>query len=136
MRLMGLDVGDSRVGIALSDPLGATAQPLKTVDRDDGTVASLAELVKEFDVERIVAGLPLLMDGSEGRQAESVRMFVERLAGTVDVPVTLVDERLTTREAEAVLLEGGARRGERRGASDRVAAALILRAYMDGVPEA
>ncbi len=136
MRLMGLDVGDSRVGIALSDPLGATAQPLKTVDRDDGTVASLAELVKELGVERIVVGLPLLMDGSEGRQAESVRMFVERLAGTVDVPVTLVDERLTTREAEAVLSEGGARRGERRGASDRVAAALILRAYMDGVPEA
>jgi len=133
---MGLDVGDSRVGIALSDPLGATAQPLKTVDRDDGTVASLAELVKELGVERIVVGLPLLMDGSEGRQAESVRMFVERLAGTVDVPVTLVDERLTTREAEAVLSEGGARRGERRGASDRVAAALILRAYMDGVPEA
>lgn len=136
MRLMGLDVGDSRVGIALSDPLGATAQPLRTVDRDDGTVASLAGLVKEFGVERIVAGLPLLMDGSEGQQAESVRRFVECLAGAVDVPVTLVDERLTTKEAEAVLSEGRARRGERRGASDRVAAALILRAYMDGVPEA
>lgn len=136
MRLMGLDVGESRIGIALSDPLGTTAQPYETLAMDEGTVATLARMVEELEVERIVAGLPLLMDGTEGEQAQSVRGFIDRLSGAVGVPISMVDERLTTRQAEAILSSGRARRGERREASDRVAAALILRAYMDGLPEA
>lgn len=136
MRLMGLDVGESRVGIALSDPLGATAQPYRTIPRDDGTVANLAAMVKELDVGRVVVGMPFLMDGTEGEQARLVRGFLDRLSEAVEVPVSTVDERLTTREAEAVLSRGRAKRGQRREASDRVAAALILRAYMDGLSEA
>jgi putative holliday junction resolvase len=128
---MGMDVGESRVGIALSDPLGKTAQPFDTLARE-GAAQRIAGLAREHDVSLIVAGLPLLMDGTEGRQAGLVRRFVEELSEATDVPVAFVDERLTTRQAEAVLAAGRVKKGKKKEASDRVAAALILRAYMDG----
>jgi putative Holliday junction resolvase len=132
--LMGLDVGERRIGVAVSDPLGKTAQPLATIQRDETVVDQVLGLVRESGAERLVVGLPLLMDGSEGEQARLVREFARTLAPTLDVPIDFVDERLTTREAEAVLSRGGVKRGQRKEASDRVAAALILRAYMDGSP--
>jgi putative pre-16S rRNA nuclease len=132
--LMGLDVGERRIGVAVSDPLGKTAQPLATIQRDDTVVDRVLGLVRESGAERLVVGLPLLMDGSEGEQARLVREFARTLAPTLDMPIDFVDERLTTREAEAVLSRGGVKRGQRKEASDRVAAALILRAYMDGSP--
>jgi putative Holliday junction resolvase len=132
--LMGLDVGERRIGVAVSDPLGKTAQPLATIQRDETVVDQVLGLVRESGAERLVVGLPLLMDGSEGEQARLVREFARTLAPTLDVPIYFVDERLTTREAEAVLSRGGVKRGQRKEASDRVAAALILRAYMDGSP--
>jgi putative pre-16S rRNA nuclease len=107
--LMGLDVGERRIGVAVSDPLGKTAQPLATIQRDETVVDQVLGLVRESGAERT-------------------------LAPTVDLPIDFVDERLTTREAEAVLSRGGVKRGQRKEASDRVAAALILRAYMDGSP--
>jgi putative Holliday junction resolvase len=98
-------------------------------------VKHLAGLVEELDASRVVVGLPLLMDGTEGAQAALVREFAGRLQEAVGVPVEFVDERLTTREAEAVLSKGRVKRGRKREASDMVAAALILRAYMDSLPE-
>ena len=135
MRLIGLDVGECRIGVALSDPLGKTAQPLETVARDEESVRRLADLVAETGAGTIVVGLPLLLDGSEGRQAGLVRQFADELAGAVDVPVVFTDERLTTRQAERVLATGKVKRGKKREATDMIAAALILRSYMDGLPE-
>ena len=135
MRLIGLDVGERRIGVALSDPLGKTAQPLETVARDDASVRWLADLVGETGAETIVVGLPLLLDGSEGKQAALVRQFADELARAVEVPVVFTDERLTTRQAEGILASGKVKRGKRREATDRIAAALILRSYMDGLPE-
>lgn len=135
MRLIGLDVGESRIGVALSDPLGKTAQPLETVARDEESVRRLADLVAETGAGTIVVGLPLLLDGSEGRQAGLVRQFADELARAVEVPVVFTDERLTTRQAQGVLAAGKVKRGKKREATDRIAAALILRTYMDGLPE-
>lgn len=135
MRLIGLDVGESRIGVALSDPLGATAQPLQTISRDEESPQRIARLVVEEGAATVVVGLPLLMDGTEGEQARLVRRFVEDLRKAIDVPVELIDERLTTREAEAVLSKGRVKRARKREASDMVAASLILRAYMDSLPE-
>jgi len=135
LRLIGLDVGERRIGVALSDPLGKTAQPLETVARDDASVRWLADLVGETGAETIVVGLPLLLDGSEGKQAALVRQFADELARAVEVPVVFTDERLTTRQAEGVLASGRVKRAKRREAADRIAAALILSGYMDGLPE-
>lgn len=135
MRLIGLDVGESRIGVALSDPLGKTAQPLETITRDEESVRWLAGLVAETGAGTIVVGLPLLLDGREGRQAGLVRQFADELVRAVDVPVVFTDERLTTRQAEGVLATGKVKRGRKREATDRIAAALILRSYMDGLPE-
>jgi putative holliday junction resolvase len=135
LRYMGLDVGESRIGVAVSDPLGATAQPFETIKRDEGSISRLAELVGELEVGTVAVGLPLLMDGSEGEQARLVREFAADLDGAIDADVAFIDERLTTKQAESVLREGRVKRSRKRGASDRVAAALILRAYMDGLSE-
>lgn len=135
MVVIGLDVGERRIGVAVSDPLGKTAQPLETIARDDRTVDRLAEITRGTGAERLVVGLPLLMDGSEGAQARLVREFAEGLAVTLGLPLDYIDERLTTREAEAVLVLGGVKRKKKREASDRLAAALILRTYIDGLPE-
>ncbi len=134
MRLLGLDVGEARVGVALSDPAGVTAQPLETVPRDDKAAERIAEIAREAGAETLVVGLPLRMDGTEGKQVELVRDFAESLAARLEVPLEYVDERLTTREAEAVLVQGGVKRGRKKEASDRLAAALILRTYMDSLP--
>ena len=135
MRMIGLDVGESRIGVALSDPMGVTAQPLQTVKRDANSLRLLSELVSETGAATVVVGLPLLLDGSEGRQALLVREFAAELSSAIDVPVVFFDERLTTKQAESVLAGGRVKRGARREASDRVAAALILRSYMDRHPE-
>jgi putative holliday junction resolvase len=132
LRLMGIDVGESRIGIALSDPLGKTAQPFDTIARDGESASRIAGLASEQEVGLIVAGMPLLMDGTEGRQARLVRVFTSELSEATTVRIAFVDERLTTKQAEAVLAEGKVKRGKKKEASDRVAAALILRAYMDG----
>lgn len=135
MRVIGLDVGDKRVGVAVSDSLGKTAQPLETLSRDDDLMVRLAGLIDETGAQRLVVGLPLLMDGREGAQARKVRRFASELEESLNLPVTMVDERLTTREAQALMAEAGLERRERKEAADRVAAALILRAYMDSLPE-
>lgn len=135
MRVIALDVGEERIGVAVSDPLGRTAQPLETMVRGEKTAEHLQELVAELGAERMVVGLPLLMDGREGTQAGLVRRFVRELEGRLDIPVEFLDERLSSREANALISKEERRRDRKRGATDRVAAALILRAYLDSLPE-
>lgn len=135
MRVIALDVGEKRIGVAASDPLGRTAQPLETIKRDERFVERLLELIAELGAERLVVGLPLSLDGTESSQAGAVRRFAEEIQERLNIPVTFVDERLSSREANSYIAEGGRRTRRERGATDRVAAALILRLYLDSVQE-
>jgi putative holliday junction resolvase len=133
MRALGLDVGARTVGVAMSDPLGLTAQALTTLRRT-GLRADLAELrrlAEAHGVTRAVVGLPLNMDGSEGPSAARSRAFGEALAAALDVPVDFWDERLTTVAAERALREGEVSARKRRQLVDQVAAALILQGWLD-----
>ena len=136
MRIAALDVGDARVGVAISDELGLTTRGLGVVQRKGGVqdLEAIARLLQPYGPERLVVGLPLNMDGSEGPQAVKVRRFAERIGTHTSLPVELWDERLTTVEAEAVMRETGVARRKRRGQVDQVAAAGILRSYLAGRP--
>ncbi|MGB9661194.1 MAG: Holliday junction resolvase RuvX [Moorellaceae bacterium] len=133
MRIMGLDIGDRTIGVALSDPLGWTAQSLTTIRRShtEEDLAALSKLVQEYEVGRIVVGLPLSLNGTWGPQAQKVKEFVHKLGKILAVPVVLWDERLTTAAAERILLEADLSRRRRKGIVDRLAAALILQSYLD-----
>ncbi|HDI11737.1 MAG TPA: Holliday junction resolvase RuvX [Candidatus Acetothermia bacterium] len=133
MRVMGLDVGEKRIGIALSDETGTIAQGKgiyrrRTLEED---TKHLAEKVQEWGVVRIVVGLPLNMDGTEGKQARTVREFARALGEAAGIPVELWDERLTSAEAERVLLEADLSRRKRRRMRDELAAVLILQSWLD-----
>jgi putative Holliday junction resolvase len=133
VRVLAVDPGTKRVGLALSDPTGTIAQPLTTIGAEPrGTLAArLAEMAREKDVGKIVVGLPRRMDGSLGPEAKAARRLATELRETSRLPVELVDERLTTAAAEKALLEEGVRREKRRASIDRVAAALLLQAHLD-----
>lgn len=135
MRILGLDVGESRVGVAVSDPLGKTAQPLETLKRDERTLDRLDEIAEELEVTGVVAGLPLRMDGTEGAQAKLVREFAASMSERLGLPITFVDERLTTKQAESVLAGQKLGARQKREASDRIAAALILQTYLQNIVE-
>ncbi len=133
MRFLGLDVGDKRIGIALSDEGAVIASPRETLERK-GTkkdVAYLLDLARREGVSEILVGMPFSLDGSAGPQAEKVARFVEALRASAPVPVTTWDERLSTVVAERAMIEADVSRAKRRGALDRVAAALILQSYLD-----
>ncbi|MCP4868871.1 MAG: Holliday junction resolvase RuvX [Proteobacteria bacterium] len=138
-RSLGLDVGTRTIGIAVSDPLGVIAQPVETYARVGSRkdVQYVAAMVAERQVGRVVVGLPLRTDGSEGPEAESVRRMVESLSGVLDesVDVVFVDERFTTAQAERALLSGNVRRSKRKQVIDQVAAVLILQAHLDSSPQ-
>jgi putative Holliday junction resolvase len=133
MRFMGLDVGDKRIGVAISDEGGVIATPTETVERESlaRDIARITGLAASQEVSGIVVGLPLSMDGTEGRQAQKVRQFISSLGGKTNVSVIPWDERLTTVAAERALLEGDMTRARRRQVIDQVAAALILQSYLD-----
>lgn len=133
MRFMGLDVGDKRIGVALSDEGGVIASPRETLERRGNRkdIAHLLELAKREAVVTILVGMPLSLDGSVGPQAEKVERFVAALREGTEIPVVLWDERLTTVSAERALLEGDVSRAKRRQRIDRVAASLILQSYLD-----
>jgi putative Holliday junction resolvase len=130
---MGLDVGDRRIGVAVSDPLGITAQGLPTLERVSlkEDIRALAELVKAWDVGLIAAGLPINMNGTHGPQSEKVKGLADRLREAANVDVVYWDERLTTAAANRSMLEGDLSRKKRKRAVDRVAAVLILQGYLD-----
>jgi putative Holliday junction resolvase len=133
VRVLAVDPGTKRVGLALSDPTGTIAQPLTTIGAEPrGTLAArLADLAREKDASKIVVGLPRRMDGSLGPEAKAARRLATELREASRLPVELVDERLTTAAAEKALLEEGVRREKRRASIDRVAAALLLQAHLD-----
>ena len=133
MRILALDFGKKRIGVAISDELGITAQGLPTVERTNirEDLARLAGLVRERAVERIVLGFPLHLSGAEGRQAQRVKEFGERLARAAGVPVEYFDERLTSVEANRVLRESGISIEKRARAVDRLAAVILLEGYLD-----
>lgn len=133
MRILGLDVGDRRIGVALSDSLGITAQRLAVVERRGSVqdVEAVRALVEQHGVEAIVVGLPLTMRGEHGVQAKKVVIFSDALRTRTAIPVQLVDERLTTVQGERALIETGARRRTRKEKIDQVAAQLILQQFLD-----
>lgn len=132
-RYMGLDVGDRTIGVAISDLLLITAQGLETIRRESikKDTNRLVELVNEYDIEKIIVGLPLNMNNTLGPQGEKVKEFVKKLKNKVDVDIEYEDERLTTVAAERILLEGDVSRENRKKVIDKVAASYILQSYLD-----
>lgn len=132
-RVVGIDLGSRRIGVAVSDGLGLTAQPHGTIARKGGVrdLDAIAAVVKSSDAVLVVLGLPLDGDGAEGKAAKSARAFAERLRAALPVPVEMIDESYSTVEAEAVLLEADLSREKRRKVIDRLAAAIILQRWLD-----
>ena len=136
MRVMALDYGDKTVGVAISDELMLTAQPLETIKRSRPTklrqtLARIEALMEEYDVSEIVIGLPKKMNNEEGDRCKQTREFGGMLERRCGLPVIYQDERLTTVEADAVLTEGGVRRERRKQYIDKMAASIILQAYLE-----
>ena len=133
IRSCGLDIGDKRIGIAVSDALGITAQPLCVVERE-GTrkdVQKVSGALEPYTISCVVVGLPVELDGNEGRQAERVRAFAEALAEAAGLEIVYQDERFSTAQSERLLVDSGMRRNKRKKVIDKLAATLILQAYLD-----
>ena len=132
-RVMGLDIGTKRIGIALSDLLHITAQPCDTILRKPENVAldKILEIVKTQNVATIVAGLPLMMNGDFGPQAQDCSDFAKKIEEKTKLPVEFVDERLTSFEAEEILKKQGVKYTKDKGKVDMVAATIILQEYLD-----
>ena len=138
MRVMGLDYGSKTVGVAISDPLGLTAQGVETIWRKQEnklrqTLARIEELISEYQVERIILGYPKNMNNTIGERALKSLEFKEKLEGRTGLPGVMWDERLTTAEAERTLMETGVRRENRKQYLDQMAAVLILQGYLDRI---
>lgn len=136
MRILGLDFGTKTVGVAISDGLMITAQPLETITRKSAgklrqTLARIEAIIVEYEVERIVLGYPKNMNNTIGERAEACEAFKEDLERRTGLEVILWDERLTTVESERVLIAGGVRREHRKPVIDQMAAVLILQGYLD-----
>lgn len=135
-RAIGVDLGARRIGIAITDGLGMTAEPHATLARRGGVrdLEAIAAVVRDLDAGTVVLGLPVDPSGEEGPAARRARAFAERLRPVVGVPVEMVDEQFSTVEAEDVLLEANLSRRKRKQVIDRVAAAVILRRWLDSRP--
>ena len=137
MRVLALDVGDRRVGVAVSDPTGTLARPLQALERASRVedYAAITALVTELAVELVVVGQPLSLDGSEGPQARRIGRYAKALAESLPVPVVMWDERFSTAAAEEVLLHSRGKKKRQRARSggelDAIAAAVILQSYLD-----
>ena len=133
MRIMALDVGTKRIGVALSDPLKITAQGLETFQRTtlEKDIAGLWQLIADHEVSQLVVGLPKNMNGSLGFKAEEVQQFIADLTAERPIEVIWVDERLTTVSAERALLEADVSRAKRKKVVDKMAAVIILQSYLD-----
>lgn len=131
-RVLALDYGTKRIGVALSDELGWTAQPLETLNRRslDRDIAHIASLVGTHEVRQILLGFPIQLDGREGPAIQAMREFQIRLEQGVPVPVILWDERLTTKSAEDLLIAADVSRKKRKGVVDRIAASILLQSYL------
>lgn len=134
-RIIALDVGRVRIGIALSDALKTIASPYESYTRVniEKDILYISELIKSKSVDTVVAGLPISMDGKENAQCESIRFFTDRLAEKISLPIIFIDERFTTMSAKRILLEADVRRDRRKGVIDMVAASYILQNYLDKI---
>lgn len=132
LRILALDYGTKRIGVALSDELGWTAQPLETFERRtmERDLAHIVSLVSAHDVGKVLLGLPLQLDGKEGPAIQAMREFASQLEQALPVPLVLWDERMTTKAAEDLLIAADVSRKKRKGAVDRVAAAILLQSYL------
>ena len=133
MRVLGLDFGTERVGVALSDELGIIAQPIEFVPRrpEGGLWERLRALHRASPCERILVGMPRNMDGSYGPAAEAAKQFIQQLRQEMEVPIQTWDERLSSVQAKRVLLQANLSRKKRKGKIDKMAAAVILQSYLD-----
>ncbi len=129
-RILGLDIGDSRIGVALSDPQGILASPLTIINRTDdkAKIEAVIDIVRQNQVAQVIVGLPRSMDGGMSQQAEKVKTFVEELGKHIEVPLHLRDERLSTVSAQRLMREI---KKPRQARDDAIAAALILQGYLD-----
>lgn len=133
MRIIALDIGEKRIGVAVSDAAGKVASPLTVLDAKKtlGDCAELRRLIEDYEVQRLVIGLPLSLDGTEGPQAARVRRAASRLAQFLPLEMEFADERLSSVEAERVMAAAGVSERDRRGEVDKVAAAVFLQSYLD-----
>lgn len=133
MRIIGLDIGDRRIGVAVSDPLGITAQGVGTITRKniEDDVSEIKRFVDEYKADSIVAGMPLSMDGTKGKTAQKVAEFVEVLKSMLNIPIATYDERLSTKESEKFLISSDVSRKKRKMVVDTIAAQLILQSYLE-----
>jgi putative Holliday junction resolvase len=133
MRCLGLDIGDRRIGVALSDPEGILASPLTIIERteDSQALAAIIEIINKQDAGQVIVGLPRSLDGTLGGQAEKVREFAQKLAGQIKVPLEYRDERLTTVMARRLKRASGGKKTREKARYDAQAAALILQGYLD-----
>ncbi len=126
VRILALDVGDKRIGLAISDPLGTIAQPFMTIQNNSTCLENIARIVREKEIGEIVVGLPINMNGTPGPRAQEVREFARRVTEAIDIAVVFIDERLTTVEAEKLMISADVSREKRKLTIDSVAAAIIL----------
>lgn len=136
MRVIGLDYGSKTVGVALSDELMLTAQPLTTIHRDRPTklrqtLAQIEQIIEQYDVDHIVVGWPKKLDNEEGERCEKTKEFGDMLENRTGLEIIYQDERLTTAQADGVLEQGGIRKDKRKQYIDKMAASLILQNYLD-----
>jgi len=134
LRVLGLDPGEKRIGVAVSDPLGITAQGIEVITYKslEEALARIAEICLSYGVDKIIVGNPLKMSGDRGSASEKAEEFAEVLQEKLDLPVEMIDERLTSGSAEKTLLAGGVRRKKRKAVKDKLAAVLILEQYLAG----
>ena len=135
MKVLGLDIGEKRIGIAVSDALRCTAQGLTVLQRSGAAedIGAIKDLINASQVSEVVVGFPKNMDGSVGEGAQKVLSFVRNLEEALSIPVILWDERLTTAEATRMLLEADVTRSKRKKVVDKIAAVLILQGYLDSL---
>jgi len=131
-RIIGLDIGEKRIGIAVSDQTQTIAQALEVLESNTRRlIARLQEMISSHDIEEIVVGLPLNMDGSKGPQAEKAIELAQTLSNSLKIKVTTFDERLTTKQGQDILLQADMSRGKRKANIDKVAAQIMLQAHLD-----
>ncbi|MBK5244697.1 MAG: Holliday junction resolvase RuvX [Eubacteriaceae bacterium] len=132
-RILGIDVGDKRIGIAVTDPLQITAQGVMTYRRKtrDDDLEAFREIIKKYELKKIVAGLPLNMDGTESAQTRKTKNFCQFIKKRLNVEIIYIDERLTSSWSEKILIEGNVSRKKRKEYIDTLAAQMILQSYMD-----
>ncbi|MEN6371511.1 MAG: Holliday junction resolvase RuvX [Armatimonadota bacterium] len=134
MKLMGLDIGEKRIGVALSDDTGSFAFPFTTIVRtvsEKADLRSIVRIIEEENVSKVIAGIPIMLSGQEAVQAEKIRAFAGKLARRLRIPLEYWDERYSTAEAERMLIDAGKSREARKNIIDKAAAAVILQSYID-----